>query len=50
MKKEASAGGSGLDDEEYLDFLEDLEEDQSYRQGVNIYKSKIAWQSCDMFQ
>ena len=42
MDKERAGLGEELEDEEkdYLDFLEDLEEDQSYRQGVNIYKSK----------
>ena len=28
------------EDDDYFDFLEDLEEDHTYRQGVNIYKSK----------
>ena len=33
--------GEELEEEkDYLDFLEDLEEDQSYRQVVNIFKSK----------
>ena len=42
MDKERVGLGEELEEEEkdYLDFLEDLEEDQSYRQGVNIYKSK----------
>ena len=42
MDKEKAGLGEELEEEEkdYIDFLEDLEEDQSYRQGVNIYKSK----------
>lgn len=28
------------EEDDYLDFLEDLEEDHGYRQGVNIYKSE----------
>ena len=42
MDKERAGLGKEPEEEEkdYLDFLEDLEEDQSYRQGVNIYKSK----------
>ena len=28
------------DQRDYLDFLEDLEEDPNYRQGVNIFMSE----------
>lgn len=45
LHKEMAEGEEEMDDEkqeqDLMDFLEDLEEDKSYRQSVNIYLSTL---------
>ena len=45
LHKEMAEGEEEMDDEkqeqDLMDFLEDLEEDKSYRQSVNIYLSML---------